>query len=79
MHLPRSVFSSRQLGLFLWLLKVNGVEDATSVKSMKALDSKLQKLYGIQTIKYKGAMGHTYYVNSLADIIAQVCILTCNI
>ncbi|KAJ3808735.1 hypothetical protein F5876DRAFT_16171, partial [Lentinula aff. lateritia] len=49
----------------------NGVEDATSVKSMKALDSKLQKLYGIQTIKYKGAMGHTYYVNSLANIIAQ--------
>ncbi|KAJ3859097.1 hypothetical protein EV359DRAFT_68458 [Lentinula novae-zelandiae] len=71
MHLLCSVFSSHQLGLFLWLLKVNGVEDATSVKSMKALDSKLQKLYGIQTIKYKGAMGHTYYVNSLADIIAQ--------
>ncbi|KAF9064966.1 hypothetical protein BDP27DRAFT_1425263 [Rhodocollybia butyracea] len=38
---------------------------------MKDLDSHLQKLYGIQTFKYKGALGHTYYVNSLADIISQ--------
>ncbi|KAJ3963692.1 hypothetical protein EV361DRAFT_956725, partial [Lentinula raphanica] len=71
MHLPRSAFSVRQLELFLWLLKVNGVKDATSVKTMKDLDSKLQQLYGIQTFKYKGAFGHIYYVNSLADIISQ--------
>ncbi|KAJ3805860.1 hypothetical protein F5876DRAFT_81326 [Lentinula aff. lateritia] len=71
MHLPRSVFSVRQLELFLWLLRVNGVQDATSVKSMKDLDAKLQSLYGIQTYEYKGAFGHTYYVNSLADIISQ--------
>ncbi|KAJ3912202.1 hypothetical protein F5877DRAFT_93625 [Lentinula edodes] len=71
MHLPRSVFSVRQLDLFLWLLRVNGIEDATSVKTMKDLDTKLQKLYGIQTYKYKGAFGHLYYVNSLADIISQ--------
>ncbi|KAJ3845757.1 hypothetical protein EV368DRAFT_70453 [Lentinula lateritia] len=61
MHLPRSVFSVRQLDLFLWLLRVNGIEDATSVKTMKDLDTKLQKLYGIQTYKYKGAFGHLYY------------------
>jgi hypothetical protein len=72
MHLPRSVFSVRQLELFVWLLKINGVQDVTSVKSMKDLDSHLQKLYGIQTFKYKGALGHTYHVNSLADIISQV-------
>ncbi|KAJ3858427.1 hypothetical protein EV359DRAFT_52231, partial [Lentinula novae-zelandiae] len=71
MHLPRSVFSVRQLDLFLWLLRVNGIEDATSVKTMKELDTKLQNLYGIQTFKYKGAFGHLYYVNSLADIISQ--------
>jgi hypothetical protein len=34
MHLPRSVFSHRQLELFLWLLKVNNVDDVPSVKSM---------------------------------------------
>lgn len=72
MHLPRSVFSVRQSELFLWLLRVNGIQDATSVKTMKDLDAKLQGLYGIQTFEYKGAFGHTYYVNSLADIVSQV-------
>ncbi|KAJ3844653.1 hypothetical protein F5878DRAFT_706070 [Lentinula raphanica] len=64
-------WSNRTLDLFLWLLKVNGTTDATSVKTMKDLDSKLQSLYGIQTYEYKGAFGHTYYVNSIADIISQ--------
>ncbi|KAF9059623.1 hypothetical protein BDP27DRAFT_1238327, partial [Rhodocollybia butyracea] len=71
MHLPRSVFSVCQLDLFVWLLRVNGVEDTTSVKTMKELDAKLQKLYGIQSLRYKGAFGHVYYVNSIADIVAQ--------
>ncbi|KAF9072180.1 hypothetical protein BDP27DRAFT_1217935 [Rhodocollybia butyracea] len=71
MHLPRSVFSTRQLDLFLWMLKVLGVDDTPSVKRMNDVDKKLQALYGIQTIKYKGALGHTYYTNSLADIISQ--------
>jgi len=38
MHLPRSVFSQRQLDLFLWLLKVNDVDDVLSVKSMQTLN-----------------------------------------
>ncbi|KAF9060897.1 hypothetical protein BDP27DRAFT_1150318, partial [Rhodocollybia butyracea] len=71
MHLPRSVFSVRQLDLFLWMLKVLGVDDTPSVKRMNEVDKKLQALYSIQTIKYKGALGHTYYTNSLADIISQ--------
>lgn len=75
MHLPRSVFSTRQLDLFLWMLKVLGVDDTPSVKRMNDVDKKLQALYGIQTIKYKGALGHTYYTNSLADIISQVFLL----
>jgi hypothetical protein len=73
MHLPRSVFSQRQLDLFLWLLKVNDVDDVPSVKAMQTLNDMLQKMCGIDTIKYKGALGHIYYVNSLAQIIAQVC------
>jgi hypothetical protein len=73
MHLPPSVFSQRQLNLFLWLLKVNDVDDVPSVKSMQTLNAMLQKMCGIDSIKYKGALGHTYYVNSLAQIIAQVC------
>jgi hypothetical protein len=72
MHLPRSVFSQRQLDLFLWLLKVNNVDDVPSVKSMQTINLALQKICGIDSIPYDGALGHKYYVNSLAQIIAQV-------
>ncbi|KAJ7869102.1 hypothetical protein B0H14DRAFT_3083946 [Mycena olivaceomarginata] len=71
MHLPRSVFSQRQLDLFLWLLKVNNVNDVPSVKSMQTINLALQKICGIDSIPYDGALGHKYYVNSLAQIIAQ--------
>ncbi|KAJ7110547.1 hypothetical protein C8R44DRAFT_633975 [Mycena epipterygia] len=71
MHLPRSVFSHRQLDLFLWLLKVNNVDDVPSVKSMQTLNLALQKICGIESIAYDGALGHKYYVNSLAQLIAQ--------
>jgi hypothetical protein len=72
MHLPRSVFSQKQLDLFLWLLKVNDVDDVPSVKSMQSLNAALQGMCGIESIKYKGALGHMYYMNSLPQIIAQV-------
>ncbi|KAF8919278.1 hypothetical protein CPB85DRAFT_1529674 [Mucidula mucida] len=71
MHLPCSVFSHKQLDLFLWLLSANSVPDVPSVKSMQTLNKHLQKLCGIESIRYDGALGHVYYVNSLADIIAQ--------
>ncbi|KAK7006456.1 hypothetical protein R3P38DRAFT_3038299 [Favolaschia claudopus] len=71
MHLPRSVFSQRQLDLFLWLLKVNEVDNVPSVKSMQSLNAALQKMCGIDSIMYNGALGHKYYVNSLPQIIAQ--------
>jgi hypothetical protein len=32
----------------------------------------LQKLCGIESIAYNRALGHKYYVNSLAQIISQV-------
>ncbi|KAF7357585.1 hypothetical protein MSAN_01354900 [Mycena sanguinolenta] len=54
MHLPRSVFSQCQLDLFLWLLKVNQVDDVPSVKSMQSLNVALQKMCGIDTILYNG-------------------------
>lgn len=73
MHLPRSVFSHRQLDLFLWLLKVNGVDDVPSVKTMQNVNAALQKMCGVESISYNGALGHRYFVNSLSQIIAQVC------
>lgn len=72
MHLPRSVFSHRQLDLFLWLLKVNDIDDVPSVKTLQSLNASLQKMCGIESLPYDGALGHKYYVNSLSQIIAQV-------
>ncbi|THU93269.1 hypothetical protein K435DRAFT_829530 [Dendrothele bispora CBS 962.96] len=71
MHLPRSVFSEKQLDLLLWLLSINGISDVPSVKSMKTLNEKLQKLYGVNSIRREGALGHVYYVNDLSQMIAQ--------
>ncbi|KAF8527809.1 hypothetical protein JB92DRAFT_3107408 [Gautieria morchelliformis] len=71
MHVPRSVFSDRQVDLFLWMLKVNGIDDVPSVKGMKTLNASMQHLCGIDSIKYTGALGHRYYVNNLAQLIAQ--------
>ncbi|KAJ7340636.1 hypothetical protein DFH08DRAFT_915624 [Mycena albidolilacea] len=71
MHLPHSVFSQKQLDLFLWLLKVNNVDDVPSIKQMQKINLVLQKVCGIETISYNGALGHKYFVNNLAQIIAQ--------
>ncbi|KAF8885562.1 hypothetical protein CPB84DRAFT_1666965, partial [Gymnopilus junonius] len=71
MHLPRSVFSRRQLDLFLWLLRVNDTDSVPSVKTMNNLDKFLQKSCGIDTIEYDGVLGHKYFVNSLSQILAQ--------
>ncbi|KAJ2968879.1 hypothetical protein NUW54_g13095 [Trametes sanguinea] len=61
----------RQLDLFLWLLRVNGMEDVPSVRHMLKLNAALQRACGIDSIAYKGVLGHTYYVNALDQIIAQ--------
>ncbi|KAI0628275.1 hypothetical protein C8Q77DRAFT_1068295 [Trametes polyzona] len=71
MHLPRSVFSQRQLDLFLWLLRVNDVEDVPSVRHQLRLNTALQRACGVDSIAYKGVLGHTYYVNALHQIIGQ--------
>ncbi|KAG8911181.1 hypothetical protein FRC02_006744 [Tulasnella sp. 418] len=70
-HLPRSVFSENQLDLLFWLLQVNGVNHVPSVSVMKTQQQYLQGIVGIDTIKYHGALGHTYYVNDIGQIIAQ--------
>jgi hypothetical protein len=72
MYLPRSVLSQSQLELFLWLLKVNNVDNVPSVKSMQELNAMLQKLCGIDCIAYDGALGHKYYVNGLSQIIGRL-------
>jgi len=72
MHLPRSVFSRKQLDLFLWLLRVNNVDDVPSTKSLKTLNKILQNTCGIDTLAYEGNLGHRYHVNNMGQILAQV-------
>jgi len=72
MHLPRSVFSHKQLDLFLWILRVNQVDDVPSLRAMKDLNKCLQQICGIDTLGYDGVLGHRYHVNSLSQILAQV-------
>ncbi|KAK7045374.1 hypothetical protein VNI00_007623 [Paramarasmius palmivorus] len=71
MHLPRSVFSQRQLDLFLWLLTVNGVHEVPSVYQMKTLNEKLQRWTGIETLKKISPFGNVYYQNNFAQIFSQ--------
>ncbi|KIM65614.1 hypothetical protein SCLCIDRAFT_14846 [Scleroderma citrinum Foug A] len=71
MHLPRSVFSQRQVDLLTWILHINGVQNVPSVRTLKTLEDGLQKICGIETLPFTGALGHKYYMNSLADIIRQ--------
>lgn len=75
MHLPRSVWSEHELDLVSWLLKFLGVDKVPSVDVLKRSQSLLQKLCGIKTRRYEGALGHLYFCNDLGEIIAQVCVL----
>lgn len=72
MHLPRLVFSRKQLDLFLWLLRVNNIDDVPSTKSLKTLNKILQNTCGIDTLAYEGKLGHRYHVNNMGQILAQV-------
>ncbi|KAJ7690551.1 hypothetical protein B0H17DRAFT_893088, partial [Mycena rosella] len=56
-HLPRSVFSHRQLDIFLWLLKVNQDDDDPSVKAIQNLNAAFQKMCGIDSIPYNALSG----------------------
>ncbi|KAK6988340.1 hypothetical protein R3P38DRAFT_3228904 [Favolaschia claudopus] len=51
-----SVFSQRQLDLFIWLLKVSNVDDVPSVKSMQELNAALHNICGTESIAYDGAL-----------------------
>ena len=62
--------------MFRWLLEVNEVQDIPSVDSVQDWCSDIQKLYGIDSILYKGAFGHPYSVNSLNQIIAQASLVS---
>lgn len=72
-NFPRTSFSDMELQVMTWLLAVNRVNYVPSISQLKSQQEDLRNHFAVQTKKYDGALGHTYYVNSLAGIIAQVC------
>jgi hypothetical protein len=56
-----------------------GIDNVPSHNTMKELDTALQNACGIQTIRYAGPLGHIYYTNDLAGIIAQVVHRSCHL
>ncbi|KAI0363137.1 hypothetical protein BV20DRAFT_958926, partial [Pilatotrama ljubarskyi] len=70
-HLPRSLFSDSQMEIILWCLEVLGVDNLPSLFVLKTLDKMLQSHCGIESIRQRGPLGHVYYVNDLAAILAQ--------
>ncbi|KAJ3989861.1 hypothetical protein F5890DRAFT_1561385 [Lentinula detonsa] len=70
-HLPRSTFSDRQLEVISWALRITGTPEVPSMSGMKEIQKMLDTVCGIRTLKYHGALGHIYYVNSLEDIVSR--------
>ncbi|KZT23739.1 hypothetical protein NEOLEDRAFT_1046272, partial [Neolentinus lepideus HHB14362 ss-1] len=70
-HVPRCAFSDKQNSVIHWALMAMGVKDVPSERSMKDIQKVLQKMCGVQSLRFSGALGHIYYSNDLAAIVAQ--------
>ncbi|KAJ7019780.1 hypothetical protein C8F04DRAFT_1404097 [Mycena alexandri] len=70
-HVPRCSFSKKQNAAIHWGMIALGLRDLPSDRVMDDIDKVLQPLCGIQSIRYSGKLGHVYYTNDLAGIIAQ--------
>ncbi|KAJ7502053.1 hypothetical protein B0H11DRAFT_1712975, partial [Mycena galericulata] len=70
-HIPRCSFSKKQNAAIHWGMLALGLRDLPSDRIMDDIDKVLQPLCGIQSVRYSGKLGHIYYVNDLAAIIAQ--------
>ncbi|KAI0082710.1 hypothetical protein K474DRAFT_1585163 [Panus rudis PR-1116 ss-1] len=70
-HVPRCAFSEKQNAVIHWAMRALGVSDIPSESTMRNIDTKLQTLCGIDSLRFKGALGHVYYSNDLAALIAQ--------
>ncbi|KAF7316638.1 hypothetical protein HMN09_00396400 [Mycena chlorophos] len=70
-HIPRCSFSKKQNAAIHWAMLALGLKDLPSDRVMDDIDKALQPLCGIQSIRYAGKLGHVYYTNDFAGIIAQ--------
>ena len=65
--------SDSSIELSVWLLKANGVDAVPSLSQVKTTRSRLEDNYGVRSIETQGALGHVYTMNSIPDLITQVC------
>ncbi|RDX40490.1 hypothetical protein OH76DRAFT_1459488 [Lentinus brumalis] len=70
-HVPRCAFSEKQNSVIHWALLALGMTDIPTEHTMNRVSKALQRIYGVSSIRYKGVMGHIYYVNDFAALIAQ--------
>ena len=76
-HIPRCTFSLKQNTVIHWALLALGIRDIPSERTIEHVSKKLQSIFGVVSIRYKGAFGHIYYTNDFAAIVAQVCRIIC--
>ncbi|KAF8150578.1 hypothetical protein B0H34DRAFT_801520 [Crassisporium funariophilum] len=70
-HIPRSAFSRSQNETIHWAMSALGLSNLPSDRVMDDIDRALQDVCGIESLRYKGALGHIYYTNDLAGLLAQ--------
>lgn len=72
-NLPRLRLSRDHMQLVLWVMKEAGARDVPSVYQLRNVQKNLKKsCAGIQTRRFRSDLGNIFYVNDLAQIIAQV-------
>ncbi|KAL0569380.1 hypothetical protein V5O48_012589 [Marasmius crinis-equi] len=70
-HIPRCAFSRKQNEAIHWAMLALGLQNLPSSRVMDTIDMELQSLCGIRTIRHEGKLGHVYYTNDFAGIVAQ--------
>ncbi|KAJ3915248.1 hypothetical protein F5877DRAFT_92367 [Lentinula edodes] len=67
----RCSFSRKQNIAIHWAMLALGVPNLPSDRTMDNIDKEMQRLCGVQSIRYEGKLGHLYYANDFAALISQ--------
>ncbi|KIJ40446.1 hypothetical protein M422DRAFT_49166 [Sphaerobolus stellatus SS14] len=71
-NLPRPRLSKSHLVFLFWMLKQLGVQDVPSIDQLRDMQKKLKdQCGGITTQRFQSDLGNIFYVNELAELIAQ--------
>jgi hypothetical protein len=71
-NVPRCTFSRKQIEAITYTMELLGIHNLPTTAVMRTVEKRISDVCGVQSIRYKGAHGHLYYLNDLAAIIAQV-------